>query len=322
MPKLVIMPPHSTQRSRWAERLAEALPEYTIAAPKDEEAAAQELADADATFGWVPPHLLDKAPNLRWLQSPQVAPPADFYYPELVAHPVTVTNPRGTFNDHIGQHILMFVIALARGVPYYMDAQRARRWDKDARKSKYINLNEATALIVGVGGIGQEAGRLCHNVGMRVLGVDARWEYDAPNVERHGPDELDSLLPQADFVIVTLPHTPQTEGMWNAARFARMKQTAYFINIGRGMTTKLEDLTDAVEQGVIAGCGLDVFEIEPLPEDHRLWTLPNVMLTPHLAARGGEDDISARQFEIVVNNARRFAAGEPLQNVVDKSAWY
>jgi phosphoglycerate dehydrogenase-like enzyme len=322
MPKLVIMPSQSTQGNGWAERLAEALPDYTIVAPKDEEAAAQELGDADAVYGWISPELLPKAQKLRWLQSPQIAPPADFYYPELIEHPVEVTNPRGTFNDHIGQHILMYVIALARGLPYYMDAQRARRWDPDARKSAYIDLNDATALIVGVGGIGQEAARLCHNVGMRVLGVDARWEYDTPNVERHGPDELDALLPQADFVILTIPHTPETEGTWDAARFARMQSTAYFINIGRGMTTKLEDLTDAVEKGVIAGCGLDVFEVEPLPQDHRLWTLPNVLITPHVAARGGEDDISARRFEIVVDNARRFAAGEPLRNVVDKSVWY
>lgn len=322
MPKLVIMPPHGARRGDWAEKLAAALPEYTIATPADEAAAAQELPDADAVFGWVPPHLLEKAPNLRWLQSPQIAPPAEFYYPELIEHPVTVTNPRGTFNDHIAQHILMYIIALARGLPYYMDAQRARRWDTEARKSKYINLNEATALIVGVGGIGQEAARLCHNVGMQVIGVDARWEYDTPHVERHGPEDLDELLPQADFVILTIPHTPETEGTWGKARFARMKSSGYFINIGRGMTTKLEELTDAVEQGVIAGCGLDVFEIEPLPADHRLWTLPNVILTPHLAAKGGEEDISARQFEILVNNARRFAAGEPLQNVVDKRVWY
>lgn len=322
MPKLVIMPSQSSRRADWVARLVAALPEYTIATPADENAASQELHDADAVFGWVPPHLLGNASKLRWLHSPAVAPPANFYYPELVAHPVTVTNPRGTFNDHIAQHILMYVIALARGLPYYMDAQRARHWDKEARKSEYINLNHATALIVGVGGIGQEAGRLCHSVGMKVIGVDARWEHDTPDIERHGLEELDALLPLADFVILTIPHTPQTEGSWDKERFARMKSSAYFINIGRGKTTKLEDLTDAIEQGVIAGCGLDVLEIEPLPENHRLWTLPNVIITPHIAPIGGEKDIETRQFEILVSNARRFAAEESLLNVVDKSVWY
>ena len=177
----------------------------------------------------------------------------------------------------------MFVLALARGLPYYMDAQRERRWDPDARRHGYIDVSEATVLIAGVGGIGHETARLCHEFGMRVLGVDQRWEYDTPHVERHDPDELDDLLPQADFVIVTLPHTPQTEGMWNRARFARMKPSAYFINIGRGATTRLDDLVAALEAGEIAGCALDVFETEPLPAEHALWTMPNVMLTPHIA---------------------------------------
>ena len=109
---------------------------------------------------------------------------------------------------------------------------------------------------------------------MTVIGVDPRWEHEAPVVERHTPDELDAVLPRADVVIATTPHTPETEGMWNARRFRLMKPTAFFINIGRGRTTKLDDLTAALERGEIAGCGLDVFEIEPLPAEHPLWALP------------------------------------------------
>ena len=100
-----------------------------------------------------------------------------------------------------------------------------------------------------------------------------------------------------------------------------MKNTAYFINIGRGKTMKIDDLADAVENGEIAGCGLDVFEIEPLPADHRLWNLPNVLLTPHIAVKDAEN-IPERRFEIILENARLFAAGEPLRNVVNKEAWY
>jgi phosphoglycerate dehydrogenase-like enzyme len=122
-------------------------------------------------------------------------------------------------------------------------------------------------------------------------------------------------------VIVTYPHTPETEGLWNAARFRLMKPTAYFINIGRGRTTRIDDLADAVERGVIAGCGLDVFETEPLPADHKLWTLPNVLLTPHVAVRDAEN-LLERRYQVLLENARRFAAGEPLRNVVDKAAWF
>jgi phosphoglycerate dehydrogenase-like enzyme len=297
------------------------LPEYQIVVPETDADAKGEIADADAAYGWVPPELLPSAAKLRWLQSPAVAPKPGYYYQELIDHPVVVCNPRGIYDDHIAQHIMMFVLALARGLPYYAEAQRQQRWDPDARKSSYIDLVGATALIVGVGSIGQETARLCEAFRMRVVGVDARWEHDVPFVEKHIPGELDTLLPTADFVIVTIPHTPETEGMWNAERFRRMKPTAYFINIGRGMTTRLDDLADAIEHAVIAGCGLDVFETEPLPSNHRLWTLPNVLLTPHIAVKDATN-IDERQFEIVLDNARRFAAGEPLRNVVDKAQWY
>ena len=321
MPKLVMLPPLRELDAAWARRITQALPTYQIVLAEDDEEARHAIVDADAVFGWVPPELLPLARKLRWLQSPQAGPQAGFYYPELIEHPVTICNPRGVYNDHIGQHILMYMLALARGLPAYIDAQRAARWDKDARKNRYIDLATATALIVGVGGIGHETARLCNAFGMRVLGTDTRWEYETPALERHAPAELDELLPLADFVIVTVPHTPATEGMWHAERFARMRSDAYFINIGRGATTKLEDLAMAIEKGVIAGCALDVFEQEPLPADHPLWTLPNTILTPHIAVHDAEN-IPERWFELFLDNARRFAAGEELRNVVDKSMWY
>src|SRR6185295_2297567 len=140
-----------------------------------------------------------------------------------------------------------------------------------------VYLPESTALILGVGGIGAEAAKYLSQLGVRVIAVDARREDTPAGVaELHRPDELDSLLPQADFVILTIPHTPETEGLFDAARFARMKKSAFFINIGRGMTTRLDDLVAALRSGQIAGAGLDVFEQEPLPADHPLWTLPGV----------------------------------------------
>ncbi len=321
MPTLILMPPRSRQTRQWAMRLREALPQYHIIAPETEAEARRKIADADAAYGWVPPELLPLATKLRWLQSAHAGPPAGYYYRELVEHPVVVCNPRGVFNDHIGQHILMFVLALARGLPFYIEAQRERRWDAEARKSRYIDLATATALLVGVGGIGHETARLCGAFGMRVIGVDIRWGYDTPHVERHTPADLDALVPEADFVIVTTPHTPETEGMWNARMFGLMKPTGYFINVGRGMTTKLDDLVAAIESGAIAGCALDVYEVEPLPAEHKLWALPNVLLTPHIAVKDAEN-IDGRRFQLLLDNAQRFAAGEPLRNVVDKAAWY
>ena len=249
MPKLIIMPPQNAELHEWAERLQKELPVYTVVLPETDEAVAEHLPDADAVYGWVSPEQLPLAKNLRWLQNPAAGPFPGFYYPALIEHPVVACNPRGIYNDHIAQHIMMFVLALSRGLPYYMDAQRERIWDKDARKHGYVDLAEATALIVGVGGIGHETARLCNEFGMAVIGVDPRWEYEVPFVEKYEPAALDSLLPRADFVIAATPHTPETEGMWYKDRFASMKRTAYFINIGRGKTMKLADLVAALEQG-------------------------------------------------------------------------
>ena len=127
-------------------------------------------------------------------------------------------------------------------------------------------------------------------------------------------------MPPADFVILTVPHTPATEGFFNRARFAKMKRSAFFINIGRGMTTRLDDLVDALNAKEIAGAALDVFEIEPLPEGHPLWTMPNVLLTPHMAGHGPY--LNDRRYEIVKENCRRFAAGKALMNGVDKGSWF
>ena len=250
------------------------------------------------------------------------APPAGYYYPELVAHPVVVTNFREIFNDHIGAHILAFVLAFARGLHIFIPQQFRREWKKSPSESgDVVHLPEATALVVGVGGIGSEAARLLSAFGVTVLGTDAR-RTTAPDgvAELHRPEALDELLPRADFVILTVPHTPATEGFFDRARFQHMKPTAFFINIGRGMTTKLDDLVTALEAGEIAGAALDVYEQEPLPSDHRLWTLPNVLLTPHMAGHGPY--LNDRRFQIIVDNCRAFADGRALRNVVDKSSWF
>ena len=121
-------------------------------------------------------------------------------------------------------------------------------------------------------------------------------------------------------MILTIPHTPQTEGLFDAAKLRLMKPTAYFINIGRGMTTRLDDLNAALRDGTIAGAGLDVYEIEPLPADHKLWTMPGVLLTPHTAGHGPYLD--ERRFAVLSDNTRRFLAGQELRNIVDKSRWF
>jgi phosphoglycerate dehydrogenase-like enzyme len=316
-----MLPPQTPMTRQWAAQVAAAVPELRVVVAEDDAHAAGVIAQADAAFGTIAPALLGKAGRLRWLQAPQAAPPAGYYYPELIAHPVAVTNFREIYNDHIGAHIMAFVLAFARGLHYYLPRQLRREWRREPLDTGVIHLPDATMLIVGVGGIGAETARLAAAFGMRVIGVDARRREAPPGLgELHGADGLDALLPRADFVVLTVPHTPATEGFMNRARFQRMKRGAFFINIGRGKTTRLDDLLAALRAGEIAGAGLDVFEEEPLPADHPLWTMPGVLITPHTAGFGPYLD--ERRLEILVDNCRRFVAGQPLRNAVDKAAWF
>jgi phosphoglycerate dehydrogenase-like enzyme len=319
--KLVMLPPQSETTRGWARSLAEQVPEVRVVVAEDQATAVRELADAEAAFGWLTADLLPHARKVAWLQAPQAAPPAGYYYPELIAHKLTVTNFREIFNDHISAHILSFVLAFARGLNVYIPQQLRREWKKPGDNQGVVHLPEATALIVGVGGIGAEAARLLSALGVTVLATDARRAEPPPGVaEMHRPDALDTLLPRADFVILTVPHTPATEGFFDRARFQRMKRSAFFINIGRGMTTRLDDLVAALNAGEIAGAALDVYEQEPLPADHPLWLTPNVLMTPHMAGYGPYLD--DRRLEIIVDNCRAFSAGRALRNVVDKSSWF
>jgi phosphoglycerate dehydrogenase-like enzyme len=318
---LVMLPPQTETTRAWAARVRTAVPGLSVVVAGTEAEAARAIPEADAAFGTMPDALLRTAKRLRWLQAPQAAPPAGYYTPELVAHPVVVTNFREIYNDHIGAHIMAFVLAFARGLHYYLPRQLNREWKKEPLDTGVTHLPDATALIVGVGGIGAETARLAAAFGMHVMGVDARRKDAPPGVRKlDGADALDSLLPLADFVILTVPHTPQTEGFMHRARFQRMKRTAFFINIGRGLTTKLDDLVAALRAREIAGAGLDVYEQEPLPADHPLWTTPGVLMTPHTAGYGPHLD--ERRLEVLIDNCRRFAAGEPLRNVVDKTNWF
>jgi phosphoglycerate dehydrogenase-like enzyme len=319
---LLMLPPQSEKTRAWAARLKAAVPALTVVVAETDAEAQRAIADADAAYGTLPDALLAQAKRLRWLQAPQAAPPAGYYTPALIAHPVAVTNFREIYNDLIGAHIMAFVLAFARGFHLYVPRQLRREWKPEAgEESGVVHLPDTTALIVGVGGIGSEAARLMAAFGMHVIGIDARRRDAPPGVLKlDGPDALDTLLPLADFVVLTVPHTPATEGFMTRARFRSMKRSAFFINIGRGRTTRLDDLVEALRAGEIAGAGLDVFEQEPLPAEHPLWTMPGVLITPHTAGHGPYLD--ERRFEIIVDNARRFLAGEPLRNMVDKVNWF
>jgi phosphoglycerate dehydrogenase-like enzyme len=319
--KLVMLPPQSDQTRRWARRLADEVAGVRVSCPEDAEEATAELADADAAYGTLPPDLLRHAGRLRWLQAPQAGLPPGYFHAELQAHPVVVTNLRATYTEHVATHALAMVLALVRGLPRYAARQARREWDADWNPGSVLHLPEAAALVVGVGAVGGEVGRLCAAFGMRVVGTDARRTEPTPGMsEVHPAEALDGLLPRADVVILTVPHTPETERLMQARRFAAMRPSAYLVNVGRGPTVDLDDLVSALAQGTIRGAALDVFPEEPLPPEHPLWGFENVLITPHVAGVGPYAD--ERRYGVLLENARRFAAGEPLVNVVDKASWF
>ncbi len=312
------IPESGIATTEWPARLRAEVPEAELHLATSSAEAEGVIGEVEAAFGFLPPDLFAKAAKLRWLASPRAGPDPSFYHPALVESPVEVTNVRGIYNDHISAQVMAYLLAFARGLLDYWARQRERRWEKGVAT---LYLPEATLLVVGVGGIGAETARLSAEFAMTVLGVDARLDTPSPGLAKlHRPEALDELLPRADAVVLTVPETPATQGFFNSGKFALMKQSAFFINIGRGATVRLDDLDRALRDGAIAGAALDVFETEPLPAEHPLWDAPGMLITPHVAAAGPHLD--ERRFQVFLENCRRFAAGRPLMNVVDKANWF
>ncbi len=319
--RFVFLPPPFATVTEWKAALEDAVNGVDVTICDSREAALAALPQARAAYGTLDAELLKCAVNLQWLACPAAGPQPSFYFPDLVASDVTVTNVRGVYNDHISVHIMAFVLAFTRNLHVYLSDQFRGEWHGRSEQGEATYLPRATALIVGVGGIGAETARHCAYFGMHVIGTDPRVSEAPGGVsEIYPPEALDDHIGRADFVIMTAPQTPQMERMMDLARMRKMKSTAVLINIGRGANVVLDDLAQALEEGIIGGAALDVFEQEPLPPGHRLWSAPNFMMTPHVAAAGGF--LEERRRNLLVDNCRRFFAGDELVNVVDKANWF
>ena len=333
--KLVIHPP--VEATRLGRILDAAGPMQIVNAANEQEALAH-MPEADAFFGKITPPLLAAARRLRWVQSP-TASLEHYLFPELVAHPCTLTNMRGLFSDVIADQVFGYILCFARNLHQYILQQTRAHWapigGEDARvpfttgpgvvnaiDRAHLHLADATLGIVGLGSIGAEVARRGLAFRMRVLAVDPVRTEAPAGVEALWPvARLPELLAASDFVVIAAPHTPETVKMFRRQQFQQMKRSAYLINIGRGAIVDLEDLTAALRTSEITGAGLDVFEREPLPAEHPLWGMGDrVILTPHVA--GYSPRIAERHLGVLLDNIRRFARGEPLQNGVDKMRWF
>ncbi|HEX2193551.1 MAG TPA: D-2-hydroxyacid dehydrogenase [Candidatus Limnocylindria bacterium] len=267
--------------------------------------------------GAVLDHIVSHAPRLEWIHSfsagiDRVATPA------IRARGLTVTNARGVFSRPIAEYVLMWCLALARRLPQLMELQRERTWQPLPGRE----LGSLTVGIVGFGSIGSEIARLLEPFETRVIATRRRPERGgAPaNVELLGHDRLDNLLERSDVVVVAAPLTDETAGMVGAEQLQRMREGGWLINIARGRLLDETALRRALEAGWIAGAVLDVFNEEPLPPDSPLYGTPNLYLTPHTS--WSSDRVVDRSLELFVDNLRRFARGEPLENVVDLEVGY
>ena len=254
----------------------------------------------------------DRADRLRWIQWAGAGVDATLF-PALVESEVTLTNVRGVFDQPMAEYTLGMILGFAKDFRGSYDRQRERKWS--------YRLNEriagTKALVVGAGSIGRAIARTLRAAGIEVEGIGRTARDGDPDFGRvHGNEDLNRVLGSADWVVLIAPLTERTRGMFDASRFAAMKPTARFFNLGRGALVDEPAMIEALESGVIAGAGLDVFTEEPLPAESPLWGMESVFVSPHMS--GDYQGHKAAMAQVFIDNLRRFRAGEPLANVVDK----
>jgi len=278
----------------------------------------RELADAQAIYGYFTQQDLTAARSLRWIQW-TAAGVEHILWPELVESPIVLTNMQKMYSPTISETAIGLLLTLTRGLNQYALDTRERRWKPLA------NLREISGLtmgLVGLGGIGTDTAYRAHyGFHMKILAVDPKpLPRPAFVAELHSLDWLPQMLPQVDVLVSAAPHTKISEGMLNESVFHALKPTAYFINVSRGKLVHTPSLVRALQEGWIAGAGLDVTDPEPLPSDHPLWTAGNVIITAHSSAQSPGS--GQRAEDLFCENVRRYMAGLPLLNVVDKKRGY
>ncbi len=261
--------------------------------------------------------MLAGTPKLRWVHTFSAG--VDRHVPVMATYGrVLLTNNSGAYDVPIAEHVLAMIFAAAKRLPEHLGAQGRHEWQ---REMPHAEVRDATLVVLGMGSIGGELARLAGGVGMRVIGIRRDASRPPPGVDRIVPaDRLGEVAREADYLAVTAALTPQTRGMVSAEVLRALKPTAWVINIARGPIVDEAALAAALADKRIGGAALDVFDTEPLPADSPLWSLDNVILTPHVS--NSSPKVRERSLALVVENVRRFKAGEPLLNLVDRTAGY
>ena len=277
------------------------------------------LAKTDVLYGFVPPkNVLSRAPRLKWMQATSAG--IDRHQDtEIWRSKVVLTGVSGIHATPIGEFVMGLILMFAKDMPKSFQMKQKREWQ---RYMPYT-LRHKTVGIVGLGHIGAEVARLAKAFGMRVIATrrSIKQAGKARNVDLLLPkNRMKEMLAESDYVVVSLPLTPETRHAIGEAELKAMKPTAYIINIGRGGLIDQEALIRALDAKQIAGAGLDVVTPEPLPKDSRLWDFENVILTPHIS--GGMENYLERATELFCENLKRYLNGKRLLNVIDKKKGY
>ncbi|MFB9278239.1 D-2-hydroxyacid dehydrogenase [Cohnella cellulosilytica] len=316
MPTLLLLFPLKNEH---IEQIRQRIPEWTIVSAQDTEITAEHYRDAEIVLGWNAKmeEAVDSAVRLKWVQTNSAGVdklPLD----RLRERGVAVTSASGIHPVSMTETLFAMLLAFSRNLHRAIRQQSRGEWHVSER---YYQLAGRSIGIIGVGAIGTEMARLAKAFGMTTLGVRKSARPIAEIDEMYGMDKLDDVLSRSDMVVNVLPYTEETHHLFNAEKFSRMKSDGLFFNFGRGPSVDTDALVSALEQGTIGGAGLDVFEVEPLPSDHPLWKMDNVIVTPHIG--GWTDHYKTRVAEILLDNLDAYLQeGKPVRNVVDFSRSY
>ncbi|MGG1572260.1 D-2-hydroxyacid dehydrogenase [Fictibacillus sp. NRS-1165] len=308
--------------SSYVEKIQEVIPEWTIVTGRDKEIWQKEAPDAEVIAGWkkgMEEYTINKEDSpLTWIQT-WSAGVNSLPLEKLSSHNVHLTSANGVHAHPISETIFALMLGLTRKIHTYVRNQQSKTWDHSNLK---LEIHGKTIGILGTGAIGKETAKIAKAFGMTVLGMRHSGKPEEYIDTMYSSSQLHDLLPQCDYVVVTLPLTKETHRLLGQKEFQLMKESAFFINIGRGDIVVEEDLVQALKSGEIAGAGLDVFETEPLGDNSPLWEMENVIITPHTA--GSTQYYDQRVIEdILIPNLRHYVKGEsPSINKVDYTKGY
>lgn len=309
---------YANPRSLDAARAAAPGAEVILASSSEERAA--HIPTAQVTMGGgLSDDELASATELFWHHVPWVGVEGTLS-PAMIAKNILITNGSGVNSANIAEHVVAMMLAFARQIPRFVRDQEQRWWRHWENEPNYFELGGQTVLCLGTGNIGQDVARRLNAFGCDLIGASRSGRQIEGFTRCVSFDDLANVLPLADHVVSSLPMTPGTDKIMSAERIALMKPGSYFYNVGRGGTVDQEALITALENGHLAGAGLDVVDPEPLPEDHPLWTTSNVLITSHTS--GNSPQSAQRMADLIATQLQRYQDGEELLNVVDQSAGY